>query len=48
MASHTLAAGVDPGFSEGGGGANSNAWRMAVAAGRVPLKLSPRVLNVCS
>ena len=31
--------GVDPGFSEGGGGANGNAWCMAVAAGRVPLKL---------
>ena len=25
-----IAAGVDPGFSEGGGGANGNAWRMAV------------------
>ena len=24
----------------GGGGANGNAWRMAVAAGRVPLKLA--------
>ena len=30
------------------GGANGNAWRMAVAAGRVPLKLLPCVLNVCS
>ena len=44
-----IAAGVDPGFSEGGGGgggggANGNAWRMAVAAGRVPLKLLPYVL----
>ena len=37
---------MDPGFSKGGG-ANSNAWRMDVAAGRVPLKLLPCVLNVC-
>ena len=40
------------GFSEGGGGggggANGNAWHMAVAAGRVPLKLLLCVLNVCS
>ena len=34
------AAGVDPGFSEEGEGANGNAWRMAVAAGRMPLKLT--------
>ena len=34
-----LATGVDPGFSRGGE-ANGNAWRMVVAAGRVPLKLS--------
>ena len=42
--------GVDPGFSEGGGGggANGTAWHMAVAAGRVPLKLLPCVLYVCS
>ena len=44
---------MDPGFSEGGvveggRGANGSAWRMAVAAGRVPLKLLPCVLNVCS
>ena len=48
MASHTL---VDPGFSEGGGGGGGLTvmrGRMAVAAGRVPLKLSPCVLNVCS
>ena len=32
----------------GGGGANGIAWRMGVAAGRVPLKLLPCVLNVCS
>ena len=41
--------GVDLGYSErGGGGANSNVWRMAVAAGRVPLKLLPCVLDVCN
>ena len=42
--------GVDPGYSEGGGGggANSNVWRMTVAAGRVPLKLLPCVLDVCN
>ena len=36
------ATGVDPVFLKGGGGgggANGNAWCMAVAAGRVPLKL---------
>ena len=38
--------GVDPGYSEGGG-ANSNV-HMAVAAGRVPLKLLSRVLDVCN
>ena len=38
---------ADPGFSEGGGGgANGNAWCMAVAAGRVPLKLLPCVLSL--
>ena len=26
-----VVSGVDPGFPEGGGGANGNAWRMAVA-----------------
>ena len=41
--------GVDPGYSKrGGGGANSNVWRVAVAAGRVPLKLLPCVLDVCN
>ena len=33
---------MDRGFSKGGGGgggAKGNAWRMAVVAGRVPLKL---------
>ena len=41
-----MASGVDPRFSERG--ANGVAWRMAVAAGRVPLKLLPCVRNVCS
>ena len=41
-----VASGVDPGFSEGG--ANGKAWRMVAAAGRVPLKLLPCVLNVCN
>ena len=35
---------MDPGLSEGGGRANGNAWRMAVAAERVPLKLLPLCL----
>ena len=43
-----LAQGWIQDFPKGGGGANGNAWRMAVAAGRVPLKLLPCVLNVCS
>ena len=30
-----------------GGRANGKAWRMAVAAGRVPLKLLPCVIDVC-
>ena len=42
---------MDPGFSEeggGGGGRGDNGACMAVAAGRVQLKLLPCVLNVCS
>ena len=33
---------------KGGGGGNGKAWRMAVAVGRVPLKLLPCVFNLCS
>ena len=42
--------GVDPGFSErvGGGGANGKCVaHMAVAVGKVLLKLLPCALNVC-
>ena len=41
-----MTSGVDPGFSEGGGGgANGMHGHMAVARGRVPWRLLPCVLT---